>query len=72
VKYQVNEVLAGFRKGDIVRVKGRYIKQIKSICSTGRLAFKRIKGEPSAASPKDCQLLERGRTILWKRVYKTQ
>ncbi len=68
VKYQVNEELAGFRKGDVVRIKGRYVKQIKSIYSTGRLAFKRIKGEPSTALPKDCQLLERGRTILWKQV----
>jgi len=68
VKYQVNEELAGFRKGDIVRVKGKYVKQIKAIYSEGRLAFKRVKGEPPAALPKDCQLLERGRTILWEKV----
>ena len=68
VKYQVNEMLAGFRKGDIVRVKGKYIKQINAIYSDGRLAFKRVKGEPPSAFPKDCQLLERGRTILWERV----
>jgi len=68
VKYQVNEELAGFRKGDIVRVKGKYIKQIKSIYSDGRLAFKRVKGEPSSALPKECQLLERGQTILWEKV----
>ena len=66
VRYQVNEKLAGFRKGDIVRVKGRYVKQINSIYSDGYLAFPRVKGEPSKAQPKDCQLLERGRTILWE------
>ncbi len=68
VKYQVNEELAGFRKGDIVRVKGKYVKQINSIYSSGRLAFKRVKGQPAAALPKDCQLLERGQTILWEKV----
>src|SRR2546425_8018005 len=68
VRYQVNDELEGFRKGDIVRVKGRYIKQINSIYSEGRLAFKRVKGEPPSALPKDCQLLERGRTILWEKV----
>ena len=68
VKYQVNEELAGFRKGDLVRVKGKHIKQINSIYSNGYLAFKRVKGEPFQARPGDCQLLERGRTILWERV----
>ena len=68
VKYQVNEELAGFRKGDVVRVKGKYVKQINSIYSNGRLAFKRVKGEPPSALPKDCQVLERGQTILWEKV----
>ena len=68
VKYQVNEELAGFRKGDIVRVKGKYVKQINSIYSNGLLAFKRVKGEPSTALPKNCQLLEREQTILWEKV----
>ena len=67
VRYQVNEQLAGFRKGDIVRVKGRYVKQIYSIYSSGRLAFKRVKDEPPSAHPKDCQLLERGQTVLWEK-----
>jgi hypothetical protein len=71
VKYQVNQVLAGFHKGDIVRVKGRFVKQINSIYSDGYLAFKRVKGEPSSALPKDCQLLERGQTILWEKQHKT-
>ena len=62
------EKLAGFRKGDIVRVKGKYVKQINSIYSNGLLAFKRVKGEPSTALPKYCQLLERERTILWEKV----
>lgn len=67
IRYQVNEQLDGFRKGDIVRVKERYVKQINSIYSTGYLAFPRVKGEPANARPKDCRLLERGRTILWER-----
>lgn len=71
VSYQVNEELAGFWKGDIVRVKGRWVKQVNSIYSPtaktqGRLAFARVKGEPSSALPKDCILLERGRTMRWE------
>ncbi len=71
VKYQVNETLAGFYKGDVVRVKGQYVKQINAIYSNGRLAFKRVKGEPPSALPKDCQLRERGQTILWERGHQT-
>ena len=65
VRYQVNEELAGFRKGDVVRVKGRWVKQINSIYSDGYVAFKRVKGEPSKARPRDCRLLECGRTVVW-------
>jgi hypothetical protein len=68
VRYQVNAELAGFRKGDLVRVKGRFVKQINSIYSNGYLAFPRVKGEPNVARPRDCQLLERGRTVLWEKV----
>jgi hypothetical protein len=53
VRYQVHEELEGFRKGDI---------------SDGRLAFKRAKGEPSTAHPKDCRLLESGCTVIWQGV----
>lgn len=67
VKYQVNEELAGFGKGDVVCVKGKFVKQVNSIYSNGRLAFKRVKGEPPSALPKDCRLLERGQTILWEK-----
>jgi hypothetical protein len=67
VRYQLNEELEGFLKGDIVRVKENYIKQINSIYSNGYLAFKRVKGEPNQARPQDCHLLERGQTILWER-----
>ncbi|MFL5627584.1 MAG: RNA-guided endonuclease IscB [Ktedonobacteraceae bacterium] len=67
VKYQVNEELEGFRKGDMVRVKGKYVKQINSIYSNGYLAFKRVKGEPNQARPHDCQMLEHGRTIHWEK-----
>jgi RRXRR protein/HNH endonuclease len=72
VKYQVNDELGGFCKGDMVRVKGKYSKQINSIYSNGYLAFKRVKGEPNQAQPKDCQLLERACTMLWEKCYKTQ
>src|SRR5439155_22534258 len=71
VRYQINSELAGFRKGDIVRVKGRWVKQVNSIYSPtatqqGRLAFKRVKGEPAAALPTNCVLPERGRTVVWE------
>jgi len=65
VPYQVNAELDGFRKGDLVRVKDKWTKQINSIYSNGRLAFARVKGEPGSATPKDCQLLLRGQTIVW-------
>src|SRR5262249_19669183 len=68
VRYQVNDELAGLRKGDVVRVKGRFVKQIHSIYSNGYLAFKRVKGEPCQALPRDCQLLEHGQTILCQKV----
>jgi len=67
VRYQVNAQLEGFRKGDVVRVKGKWIKQINSIYSNGYLAFARVPGEPHAAKPKDCQLLQRGQTVIWEK-----
>jgi hypothetical protein len=67
VKYQVNASLAGFAKGDLVRVKGHFLKQINSIYSNGYLAFKRVVGEPNVARPQDCQLLERQCSIHWER-----
>jgi hypothetical protein len=67
VRYQVNVELDGLRKGDIVRVKGRWVKQINSIYSEGYVAFKRVRGEPAQARPRDCRLLERGRTVVWTR-----
>ncbi|MBC8231815.1 HNH endonuclease [bacterium] len=68
VRYQVNASLEGFRKGDIVRVEGKWVKQINSIYSSGYLAFARVGGEPSVAKPKDCKLLQRGQTIVWEKV----
>ncbi|RKZ58811.1 MAG: hypothetical protein DRR08_15445 [Candidatus Parabeggiatoa sp. nov. 2] len=65
VPYQVFAALDGFRKGDIVRVKDKWTKQINSIYSNGRLAFARVKGEPGSARPEDCQLLLRGQTVVW-------
>ena len=67
VQYQVNLELEGFRKGDIVRVKGEWVKQINSIYSNGYLAFARVKGEPNSAKPKECQLLQRGQTMIWEK-----
>jgi 5-methylcytosine-specific restriction endonuclease McrA len=68
MRYQVNEQLAGFHKGDLVLVKKRYIKQINAIYSEGRLAFRRVEGEPPSALPRDCRLLERERTMVWERM----
>jgi len=68
VRYQLYEELEGFRKGDVVRVKGRFIKQVNAIYGEGRLAFKRVKGEPANAKPQACQLLEREQTIVWAKV----
>jgi hypothetical protein len=65
IRYQMYKESEGFCKGDIVRVKGTWIKQIKSIYADGRLAFKRAKGEPPSARPQDCQLLERRCTTVW-------
>jgi hypothetical protein len=66
VRYQVNEELDGLHKGDLVLVKGQFVKRINSIYSNGYLAFPRIKGEPNQARPSQCKLLERVRTILWE------
>src|SRR5204862_3737164 len=67
VEYQVNNELQGFRKGDLVLVKGKYVKLIRSIYSDGYLAFPRVRGEPSQALPRDCRILEREGTILWEK-----
>jgi hypothetical protein len=68
VKYHLNESSGGFRKGDIVLVKDRYVKQVNSIYSTGALAFKRVKGEPSNSMPKNCRLLERQSSIVFSSI----
>ena len=68
VRYQVNTELAGFHKGDTVRVKGNWVKQINSIYSSGYLAFPRVKGEPSTALPRDCRLLRKSQTVVWNRM----
>jgi len=67
VRYQINSELEGFRKGDIVRVKGKWVKQVNSIYSSGYLAFARVSGEPNCAKPKDCQLLQREQTVIWEK-----
>jgi hypothetical protein len=67
VRYQVNAQLAGFRKGDIVRVKWKWVKQINSIYSNGYLAFARVKGSPNCAKPKDLKLLQKGQCEIWEK-----
>jgi hypothetical protein len=67
IRYQVNESIDGFEKGDIVEVKG-YIKQINSIYSNGNVAFKRVKGEPSAIKTKDCRLLEKRSSVVFSTI----
>jgi len=67
VRYQVNTELEGFHKGDIVLVKGKYRKQINSIHSSGRLAFKKVKGKLLSVRPSDCKLLEKQKTIMWRK-----
>jgi hypothetical protein len=66
VRYQVNGELGGFRKGDVVLVRGRWEKRIWSIYSTGYLAFPRVKGEPVASIPKRCRLLEKAKTVYFE------
>jgi 5-methylcytosine-specific restriction endonuclease McrA len=68
VKYQINENSEGFRKGDIVLVKNKYVKQINSIYSNGALAFKRVKGEPYSSMPKNCRLLEHQSSIVFSSI----
>jgi hypothetical protein len=68
VKYQINENSEGFRKGDIVLVKKKYVKQINSIYSNGALAFKRVKGEPCSSMPKNCRLLEHQSSIVFSSI----
>lgn len=68
MRYQVYEELKGFKKGDIVLVKEKWVKQANAIYAEGRLAFQRVKGEPANAKPEDCRLLEREQTIIWEKV----
>jgi hypothetical protein len=51
----------------VVLVKGRWVKQVNAIYGSGRLAFRRVKGEPANARPQDCSLLEQGQTIFWEK-----
>ncbi len=67
VLYQVNWESGGFRKGDTVLVKEKWIKQINSIYSGGQLAFARVKGEPCSSSPGKCRLLKKCSTVNWKK-----
>ena len=66
VRYQVNDELSGFRKGDIVLVRGKWEKRVWSIYSGGYLAFPRVKGEPTSSVPSRCQLLEKAKTMYFE------
>src|SRR5581483_2787919 len=68
VRYQRYKELQGFRKGDLVLVKNKWIKQISAIYADGRLAFKQIKDEPTNTRPENCQLLEREQTLVWEKM----
>ena len=68
VRYQVNVQLEGFRKGDVVRVKGKHIKQINSMYSNGYLAFPRVKGAPiKTAEPRTVTCLNVNKRLYGKR-----
>ncbi len=64
VKYQVNKELDGFKKGDLVLVKG-FLRQVRSISSNGRLIFKRIRGVTYAITSKKCKLIEHCPTLAF-------
>jgi hypothetical protein len=66
VRYQVNDELDGFRKGDVVLVRGKWGKRVWSIYSNGSLAFPRVKGEPTTSVPRYCRLLERAKTMIFE------
>jgi len=68
VKYQVNQRVGKFSKGDIVLVKEKFLKQINSIYSNGRLAFRRIPGEPFSSTPSNCRLLERQSSLVFSSI----
>jgi hypothetical protein len=68
IRYQMYKELKGFKKGDIVLVKNKWVKQVNAIYAEGRLAFQRMKGEPANAKPEDCRLLEREPTLVWEKV----
>ena len=72
IRYQMYEELKGFKKGDIVLVKNQWVKQVNAIFAEGRLAFRRVKGEPANAKPEDCRLLEREQTLVWEMYYETR
>ena len=70
VRYQIYQELEGFRKGDIVRVKGTLIKQVNAIYAEGRLAFKRSRRTCHLRhSLQDCPIARaRARRIVWEKV----
>jgi len=66
VRHQVNAELAGFHKGDIVKVKGKYVRRVRTIYSRGSLGF--YEEKPGDSVPKYCRLLQKATTIIWNRV----
>jgi len=65
VRYQVNREVGGFRKGDLVLVKGQWVQQIISIWSSGCLEFRKLsQGGVRTSVPGKCQLIRRRPTII--------
>jgi len=71
IKYQVNKELDGFHKGDIVKVKGKWERQINTITSDGYLGFSRMGEGLTCAASKNCILLEKAPTVIWGRIKKS-
>lgn len=65
VRYQVNKELDGFRKGDLVLVKNKWVKQINSIYSNKQFKFKFSSSNFFTTSSKNCKLLLKNVTLNW-------
>ena len=65
VRCQVTEELGGFRKGDLVLVRGKWIKRVWSIEGKRVLGFPRVKGEPTSSIPSKCKLVEKAKTLMF-------
>ncbi len=60
VRYQVHEELEGFRKGDIVRVKGRWVKQINALYSDWATGLQTSQGRALNSVPQRLPAARKG------------